>query len=112
LRCTSRRHCSRATCTGPIVRPRGALRCIRRGKRSRATCTRPIIRANDARPIVEPRIRAGDRRPDGQRCNDGREYHENHRSLRCAHDAPSVVTALAVFAKTMGARDWQGPNAR
>jgi len=94
LRCTGRRHGSRATCTGPIVRPRGALSFIGRAQRSRATCTRPIVRANDARPIVEPGIRAGDRRPDGQRCDDDHECHENHRSLRDAHDVPFVVTAL------------------
>jgi len=94
-RCTGRRHGSRATCTGPIVRPRGALRCIGRGgQRSGSTCTRPIVRTNDARPIVEPRIRAGDWRPGGQRWDDDRECRENHRSLRDAHDVPSVVTAL------------------
>jgi hypothetical protein len=93
-RCAGRRHRSRATRTGPIVRPRGGLRCSGRCQRSRATCTRPIVRANGARQIVEPRIRAGDRRPDGQRCNNDRECHESHRSLRDAHDAPSVVTAL------------------
>jgi hypothetical protein len=94
LGCTGIRHGSRATCTGPIVRPRRALHYIGRDQRSGATCTGPIVRANDARPILEPRIRAGDRRPDGQRCNNDRECHESHRSLRDAHDAPSVVTAL------------------
>ena len=112
LRCTGRRHGSRATCTGPIVRPRTRCAASVEAQCSGATCTRPIVRANDARPIVEPIIRAGDRRPDGQRCDDDRECHENHRSLRDAHDAPSVVTASAVFAKRIGARDWQGPNAR
>ncbi len=94
VRGTGRRHGSWATCAGPIVRPRGGPHCTGRGQRSGATCTRPIVRANDARPIVEPRIRAGDRCPDGQRCDDDRECHASHRSLRDAHDAPSVMTAL------------------
>ena len=102
LRCTGRRNSSRATCTGTIVRPRGALCCTAGGHRPGATCIRPIVRAN-ARPIVEPRIRAGDRRPDGQRCDDDRECHESHRSLRGAHDAPSVVTAFCGNRK----EDWR-----